>query len=198
MISDISEVREGRLTWPEHKPRAVGRLNGPFKAPSIDRAIIAIKAEMRRWDAWDFVISRNSQRMFAGDPGVAVWWVQKRAHDNVAPDLRVLACDQYTSQGANAHAIALTLEAMRALERWGAYTAEEASEGARIALPPPADMATIDWRAVLGGIAGVAGADALDIVNARYRRLAANAGQDQDELRRLNLAIELARKEFNQ
>ena len=36
------------------------------------------------------------------------------------------------------------------------------------------------------------------ILKARYRRLAANAGQDQDELRRLNLAIELARKEFNQ
>ena len=53
-------------------------------------------------------------------------------------ELRVLACDKYVKMADNLHAICLTLEAMRALERWGAYTAEQAAEGARLALPPPA------------------------------------------------------------
>jgi len=190
MISDISEVREGRLTWPEHKPRAAQRIRGPFKK-GLDSALREIGVEMERFEALDWVISRNAQRIFAGDPGVALWWVHEIG------DLRVLACDKYLTQAANAHAIGLTLEAMRVLELWGAYTAEEASEGARIALPPPADMAALDWRAVLGDVTrGLAGADALDILNARYRRLAANAAGNEDDLRRLNLAVELARKEF--
>ena len=115
--------------------------------------------------------------MFAGDPGVALWWVHESAHDNVAPIFGCLHATN-THARANAHAIALTLEAMRALERWGAYTAEEASEGARIALPPPADMAAIDWRAVLGGIRRLRRRRRSRHLNARYRRLAANAGQD--------------------
>ncbi len=36
--------------------------------------------------------------------------------------------------------IYLTLDAMRALERWGAYTMEQAVEGAKLALPPPEGM----------------------------------------------------------
>lgn len=40
--------------------------------------------------------------------------------------------------------------------------------------------------------------DLLDILNARYRRMAAEAHDDEAELRRLNLAIEAARKELQQ
>ena len=94
--------------------------------------------------------------------------------------------------------IYLTLDAMRALERWGAYTMEQAVEGAKLALPPPEGMETLEWRTVFGAVAdGLSKHDALAIVNARYRRQAAEANDDQKELTRLNLAIEAARKELN-
>ena len=49
-----------------------------------------------------------------GDPGVALWWVPKNGGD-----LRVLACDTYHRRECNLHAIALTLQNLRAIERYG-------------------------------------------------------------------------------
>lgn len=195
MITDISEVREGKLCWPDHKPRAAQRTKGAFHT-GLDVALREIKAEMERWRPLDYVISRNNQRIFAGDPGVALWWVpRKKVNDG--PNLRVLACDKYLEMGSNAHAIGLTLNAMRALERWGAYSAEQAAEGARIALPPPVGAADLKWRLVLGDIPpGIDKTDAVTLINGRYRRLAAEAGDNQQELLRLNLAVEAARAEF--
>ncbi len=139
-----------------------------------------------------YVISRNNQRIFAGDPGVAVWWADRK------DALRVLACDKFTTQAFNLHAIVLTLTAMRGLERWGAYTIEQAIEGARLALPSP-EVETLDWRLIFKApplTAGLAKIDILDMVNTRYRRMAGEANGDDSELRRLNLAIEAARKEL--
>jgi hypothetical protein len=195
VITQLDEVREGRLCWPEHKPRAAHRIDGPFKT-GLDKALQEIKWEIERWRPLDYVISRNNQRIFAGDPAAALWWSSRKPPAS-GPNLRVLACDKYTSMAANAHAIYLTLDAMRALERWGAYTMEQAIEGAKLALPPPPGADAVDWRMVLGAVAaGVACEDALAIVNARYRRKAADAQGDEAELRRLNLAIEAARKEL--
>ncbi|HWE72620.1 MAG TPA: hypothetical protein VG328_05620 [Stellaceae bacterium] len=194
MITNLDQVREGKLCWPDHKPRTAYRQRAQF-SKGLDSSLQEIKWEMERWRAVDYVISRNNQRVYAGDPAVALWWTQKRRDGTF--DLRVLACDKWDNIGHNAHAIALTLSAMRALERWGAYTAEQAAQGARAALPPPADQATLDWKAVLGAVpAGITGDDALAIVNARYRRMSADAQGNEDEQRRLNLAIEAARAEF--
>lgn len=192
-IASLDEVREGRLTWPDHKPRSSHRIRSPFKA-SLDGALQRLTGEIERWKPLDFIVSRNNQRVFAGDPAVALWWVDRKTKE-----LRVLACDKYDTMASNAHAIYLTLDAMRALERWGAYSAEQAAQGAKLALPPPEGTSNeAPWRVVLGDVPpGLAGDDALAIVSARYRKLALQQAGDEGAILRLNLAIEKAREEFS-
>ena len=192
MITNIAEVREGRLTWPENKPRSSHRVRGAF-ATQLDKALRELGYEIERWRPLEYVVSRNNQRVYAGDPAVALWWVDRKTKE-----LRVLACDKYDSMASNAHAIFLTLDAMRALGRWGAYTVEQAAQGAKLALPPPEGQSQeTPWRVVLGDLpSGVAGDDALAIVQSRYRKKAAEAGGDEGAILRLNLAIEKARAEL--
>lgn len=192
MIASLDEVREGRLTWPDHKPRAGHRIRGPFST-GLDKALQELNWEIERWKPLDYVVSRNNQRVYAGDPAVALWWMDRKTKE-----LRVLACDKYDAMAANAHAVYLTLDAMRALERWGAYTMEQAAQGARLALPPPEGMsAPAPWRSVLGELPpGVSGEDAIAVVQARYRKKMAECNGDGPEAVKLNLAIERAREEL--
>ena len=198
-ITSLDDVRERRLCWPEHKPRCPRRRDAPFKNRAVDREVREIGFEMGRFGAREYVISRNVERMYAGDPAVAVWWSMRKAPKE-GPNLRVLACDQYASQADNAHAIVLTLQAMRGLERWGAYTIEQAVEGAKIFLPAPERPEQVSWRVVLGTIPeGLDAADALLVIEGRYRKQSAAAACEADadaKQLRLNLAIEAARKEL--
>ncbi len=157
-----------------------------------------IEDEMRRMKVRGFVVSMSPRhKMGSPDPGVAVWWSHPPKKPGDSPELRVIACDKYDKAEVNLYAIGLSFDRLRALERYGAYTLEQAVEGARAALPPPEGMAQINWRVVLGDPpAGIAKDDGLAIMNARYRRKAADANGDEAELRRLNLAVEAARKEF--
>ena len=190
---EFGDVREGRLTWPEQKPRASHRVRGAFHS-QLDKALQHLRGEIERWRPLDYIISRNNQRVYAGDPAVALWWVDRKTRE-----LRVLACDKYDTMASNAHAIYLTLYAIRALERWGAYTMEQAAQGAKLALPPPEGMSTeTPWRSVLGEVPpGIVKDDALAIIQSRYRKRMAECNGDGPEAVRLNLAIEKARTELS-
>lgn len=201
MITDLSHVTEYPLCWPENKPRAAERLDRSYRSSYFGtgrvpmtraRAYAAITSELQRWRIDRFVISMSpGYRHGPSDPGVALWW------DHPGRGLRVLACDQYARPHDNLYAIALTLDAMRGLERWGAYSMEQAIEGAKLALPPPAGSSEIVWRKILGDVPkGIEKVDALAVINARYRRMAQEAGNDEKEQLRLNLAVEAARQEF--
>lgn len=48
----------------------------------------------------------------SNDPGVAVWFILDDKE-------RVFACDKWKTHAENMRAIALSIEAMRGLERWG-------------------------------------------------------------------------------
>lgn len=189
MITDLGDVTESRLCWPETKPRSAQRSGSAFKGTEVDRERREIEAELERWRIRQFIISRNHQRIYAGDPAAAVWWLDRKG------EIRVLACDKYTKLADNMHAIRLTLEAMRALERWGAYTAEQAAEGARLALPAP-ESERIDWRALLGSISGLAPDKQLVLCEHAYRSMSREAAGDEAKQRTLNLAIEAARREL--
>jgi hypothetical protein len=191
-ITRLEEVHESRLTWPENKPRAGGRVGSPFRT-EVDKAEREIKYELERWGARDYIISRNRTRIFAGDPAAAVWWLDRKRQ------LKVIGCDKYVKPADNLHAIYLTLDAMRALDRWGAYTIEQASEGAKVAmLPPPAGSEQLSWRIVLGDVPiNLTPDDRLAILEKRYRNKASEAGHDNEPvLRRLIAAIEAARQEL--
>jgi hypothetical protein len=189
MITELAEVTEGRLTWPETKPRAAQRTGSQFKS-EVAKANREIDDELARWGVRQFIISRNNQRIFSGDPGAAVWWLDRRKA------LRVLACDKYQKLADNLHALYLTLSAMRALERWGAYTAEQAAEGARLALPPPAAFAETPWWETLG----VERHWPLKAIEAvwltRLEKAHPDRGGDPDEAATLNAAMDAARQEL--
>jgi hypothetical protein len=189
MITELGEVTESRLCWPETKPRTVNKVDSPFRHPEVAKAARGVEREMSAWKIRAWILSRNHQRIYAGDPGAALWWNDRKG------ELRVLAADKYTKLADNIHAIELTLSAMRGLERWGAYTAEQATEGARLALPSP-DGKAIDWRGMFGDVAGLANDQRLVLAEHRYRSLAREASSDEGRLRELNLAIDAARKEL--
>lgn len=187
-ITDLGQVTESRLCWPDTKPRAAHRTGSPFKSEAA-KAAQGIQYEMERWRIRSWILSRNNQRLFAGDPAAALWWLDRKG------DLRVLACDKYVKLADNLHAIELTLAAMRGLERWGAYTAEQAAEGARLALPPP-ESAAPDWRTLLGSISGLAPDKQLVLCEHAYRSMSREAVGNEKKQRDLNLAIEVARQEL--
>jgi hypothetical protein len=189
MITALDQVTEQRLCWPETKPRSAQRAKSPFKNTSVDVEQREITHELEKWRVRQFIISRNNQRIYAGDPAAAVWWNDRKA------ELRVLACDKHIKLADNMHAIRLTLQAMRALERWGAYTAEQAAEGARLALPPP-EGDRVDWKTVLGYVSILPKEKQLVLCEHSYRAMSREAAGDEVRQRDLNLAIEAARKEL--
>lgn len=106
-----------------------------------------------------------------GEPGIAVWWVEK-GHE------RVVACDRWLRADENMRAIAKTLEAMRGLDRWGASEMVERAFAGFAALPPGehTNGAPLPrrrpWREVIGGAwPPLEPAELLAIAKARHRTL---------------------------
>lgn len=101
---------------------------------------------------WNIIISSNlllrndglprSGQPAPVDPGVAVYWrkTDKDLH-------KVMAIDQYDRVADNLAAIAATLEAMRAIERYGGAQILDRAFTGFLALPAPKDWR--EWRAIL-------------------------------------------------
>ena len=203
MITSLDQVTVYPLCWPDNKPRAAERVNSYFKT-GMAKAQREIEEEMRRWGAERHVISMApAYRRGPVDPGVALWWETHRVRRIVdgrftvvgGGELRVLACDNYPAPEANLHAIALTLEGLRAFERYGTYTREQAIEGARLALPPPTAAGPSWWD-----ILGVERNWPLPAIEAVWKTKVEKAHPDRggstEEMTALNEAISAARKEL--
>lgn len=128
------------LSWPVGWKRNTTRVRSRFgkynAPPSVAVGSSLILDELRRMGVPDFaiVISTNielrldgrpySNRRDPDDPGAAVYF-------QLGNPVRksVLACDKYSSVGENLYAIGKTIEATRAIERWGSVTMEQAFAG---------------------------------------------------------------------
>lgn len=195
MITSLDHVTEYPLCWPDNKPRSAERITSPFKT-TLPKAEREIAEEMRRWRVRSYIVSMAPRhRLRQIDPAVALWWAMPVTGKPI-PELRVLACDRYPLPADNLHAIALTLTGLRAFERYGTYTREQAIEGARLALPPPTRIEGPPWWEVLG----VKQHWPLDAVEwkwkARVREIHPDRGGSDDELARLNAAMDEARREL--
>lgn len=168
----------------------------------VGDGLARLTGELRRLGAHNPVISSNlrlrgdglpiaSQSKMLADPGVAVYF-----RLNQQP--RVLACDKWNSAADNMAAIAGHIEAIRAQERYGVGTLDQAFAG-YAALPPIGGTQGGDWRAELGFQPGDRPIT-LDVVEARYRALLKerhpDSGGSHDAVVRLNLARDAARKYF--
>lgn len=162
------------LAWPEGWPRAETRsTNWQFKT-TFDKARKRLFQELQRMYATDIILSTNLQLRrdgmpYAGgftklaDPGVAVYF--KRADKEM-----VLACDKFLNIQDNLNAIALTINALRGIDRWGATDMMERAFRGFMALP---QRASTPWREVLGYYGGV-----YEEARREYRRVVARAHPD--------------------
>lgn len=137
--------------WPRTPRANIKRSNfGTRQKPiTTDRAIKALALELKRLNATDVVISTNlrlrndgypmSSQRDPDDRGAAVYFKLKGKP-------RVLACDKWLLVGENLYAIARHIEALRAQERWGVGTLDQAFTG-YAALPATTGE---HWTSVLG------------------------------------------------
>lgn len=120
------------------------------------------------------------------DPGAAVYFTLK-GHP------RALACDKWDRVADNIAAIAMHIEAIRAVDRYGVGTMEQAFAG-YAALPATAE----DWWVVLEVERTATRAQVEDA----YRRLAKRYHPDMSDgdetiMARVNAALAVARKHFD-
>lgn len=138
------------LAWPEGWKRTRIRSGARFKQ-SFTGARDFLFAELHRMEATNCILSTNLQLRRDGlplanqrnpeDAGAAVYFSYKKRG-------MVFACDRYARIEHNIYAIALTIEALRGIERWGASDMMERAFTGFTALP--ASTQTRSWRFVLG------------------------------------------------
>lgn len=204
------------LAWPAGKPVTRNSVRSPFgRNHTVASGIDEIRRNLKLMGGRNVVVTSNLPMRNDGQPsgsasvregasrGVAVYWTV----DNTP---HVMACDTYWRVECNMRAIALSLEAMRGIERWGAVQAAQMFQGFQ-ALPPgtgEVPEAQRPWREVLGGDAGwpdgLSPEDELVIAKARYKAAIkkvhpdAGAGADPDKAAELNQAMVDAESELTQ
>lgn len=159
-------------------------------AEAVDR----LQGELGRLGAANEVLSTNVVLRLDGlprsgqgeptDPGAAVYFTLKGKP-------RCLACDRWTRVADNVAAIAAHVEAIRAVDRYGVGTMDQAFAG-YAALPAAVD----DWWVVLN----VPQNTTLEEVDRQFKELARrahpDAGGSQEQMARLNRAREAARAQL--
>lgn len=139
------------LSWPDGWKRTppASRSESRFRK-SFGTVRKMLIEEVERLGARDLIISTNVPLRLDGlpyangrdpaDPGVAIYFTYHKKQMS-------FACDRYFLVGENMQAIALTINAIRGIERWGASDMLERAFRGFAALPDPGKN---DWRSVLG------------------------------------------------
>jgi hypothetical protein len=160
-------------------------------------ALKRLQGELRRLGVYDgdWLLSTNVRLRLDGlpysndrppeDPGAAVYF-RLNTQD------RVLACDQWDRVADNVGAIAAHIEAMRAIDRYGVGTLDQAFAG-YAALPAKGDT----WRSTLGfGPDDVVTADAVQrAFRDRARQAHPDVGGSDQQMATLNAARDAALRE---
>lgn len=196
------------LQWPD------GWARTPFDDRSVSRfvtgmarALRELLRELNLLGAANVVITSDLPRRpngmpygEAADAGIAVWFV-------LDGEERVFACDRWALAAENVHAIALSIAALRGIERWGAGDiVVRAFQGFK-ALPAPgatANPTARPWWVVLCVIRNPLEPPAATLAKARraYRMLMRvahpDAGGEHDQAAELTNAMEQARAELEE
>jgi len=197
------------LQWPTGWKRTHFRTSARFASRQPDRhgqvatrmitlnqAMLRLQREADLLGAANVCLSTNVELRLDGnprsgqaqpaDPGAALYF-------QLAGKDRCLACDKWNRVEDNVAALAAHIAAIRAVDRYGVGTMEQAFTG-YVALPPPAE----DWRAVLG-LSNGAGREE---VQAAYLKLARehhpDRGGDPLQMARINQARDIALEELGE
>lgn len=163
------------LQWPAGKPRKQFPERSRFVERSIDAATRVLSEELRRLGASNMVLSTNlrlrndgfprSNQAQPSDRGVAVYFSYKKQP-------MCFACDRWDRIQDNIYAIAMTIEALRGIERWGSGSMVEQAFTGFVALPAPRS-ANDPW-----GLLGIRPGATEAEIDAAYREKAKKAHPD--------------------
>jgi len=188
------------LAWPTGRPRTPERERVPSRFDvTLSRAVSALYTELGRIDARMIVVSSNldgyekagvwrpySHAKAPDDPGVAVYFI-------IDSQSTAMACDKWPIVRDNIRAISLTLESMRAMDRWGSSSRRQQFAGYKALAPSHSD-----WRTVLGF--SMSERPTGDELRGRHRFLARamhpDLGGSHADMTKLNLALDAAIKEL--
>lgn len=197
-IKSLASIQAYPLSWPIGWARSRSQRTAPYKLP-LDRALQELTTELRMFKAKEFVVSSNVQPRLAGlprgeaaprDPGVAVYWEDPQGRP------RVMACDAWNTVRGNVRAIAITINALRQIERSGATQLLERAFTGFAALPAHASNSS--WRQVFEW--PEAEPVSVQTVTTRYRELARvrhpDGGGSHEALVQLNRARDDAMREL--
>jgi hypothetical protein len=190
------------LQWPEGMPRTPRhRIADSRFDVSPDRAQRLMHDEIKRMGGRNIIVSTNQRVRRDGgvyaadlnrtpdDAGVAVFF--DRDGQRVC-----FACDRYPRLWENMRAIGKTIEAMRAIERYGSQELLNRAFTGFAALPSPEQAS--HWRSVLGVKEGRS--PGLEALTDRYRELAKrrhpDSGGSAEQFQALQEAFEQAKKEL--
>jgi len=189
------------LYWPDQwnrTPAGLRAFNNSFLS-GFGRVRDGLLAELARLGATDVVLSSNiplrrdglpyANQRRPDDPGIAVYF---KYHGKPM----CFACDQYATVAQNTRAIALTIAALRGIERWGASDMMERAFRGFTAIP---ERASQPWREVFGFKADEV--MTLDLIEQRFRALAhqhhPDKGGDAVLFNQLVFAREQARRDVS-
>ena len=185
------------LYWPPGWPRTPRhKIQRSRFDQTPDRARQHLRWEMERLGATKVILSTNVELRRDGEPwagrrqpddaGVAVWFT-------LHGEQQCIPCDRWDRVHDNMHAIKLSVEALRGLDRWGASDMVKAAFKGFNALPAPGQR---HWREVLGR-----DVETTDQVERRYRELARERHPDHGGsdamMADLNAARDQARAELS-
>ena len=189
------------LQWPALRPRTPSQRKKNWPAP-LYRDVVrrALYEELRISGCKEVIITTDipvrvdgapiANRRDPADQGVAVYFSRKGK--------RVcIAIDQYFRITENMHAIAKSIEALRALERWGGEAImDTAVSGFTLLEGPGVSAKPENWRVwFLSSLGSVPASQAA--LSDMYRAAARDNASDETFLRDLNIARDAARKELS-
>jgi hypothetical protein len=187
------------LRWPpnwKRTPKDRRTVNYSWKG-TPDKYRRALLDEIRRLNGREVIVSTNVELRqdgsfyagapIPGDPGVAVYFV--RGEKKLC-----FACDKYSRVEWNAHAIGLTIAAMRQIERCGASDMLDRAFTGFAALPQNVGR---PWREVLGITLSL---PTFAHVEEKFREAARlvhpDVGGSEAKMQELNVARDQARAEL--
>lgn len=173
------------LSWPSGRGRTRYPEKSRFRVALV-HAIKHVQEEVRRLGGSGLIISSNLQLRRDGlpyanniqpdDRGVAVYFTYKKR-------AMCFACDRWRNVADNVWSIALTIDALRGIDRWGSGDMLQQAFTGFVALPAPEQPFQV---------LGVAASATRDDIEAAYRRLAMqhhpDRGGNADAMARINAA----------
>lgn len=198
----MSDPEAYPLDWPTGWPVTppYNRRYGHFTT-NFGKARDGLLDEVRKLGGRNLIISSDVQLRNDGlpradfakrdipNPGVAIYFQWKGKS-------YAIACDKFRSVQDNMRAVGLTIESIRALERYGASSIMERAFSGFAALPAPIQMGRTCWQILDLGTPSDEGAPSTDDIERAYRELARkyhpDVGGSTQQMAELNAAREQA------